>query len=1134
MTAAGRRKREREDALFRQLTLAEGLVPEEQMRAAVRERARRHSRGYDLSLYQVLLKLELLSFEDVKRILGRLHEAYAFCDACGQEAPQAEGTTPVCPACGRDVDPGRTRAVAPPDGARRPSRRSASQRIAADALVGGLIGKCRLEEKVGAGGMGTVYRARHLGLDKVVAVKVLSVGSGDPGDRVKRFIREARTMARIRHPNVLTIHDVHAEDRLYAIVMEYCEGLDLGRIVSAGGALPVRQAIDHAVQACRGLSALHAAGILHRDMKPDNLMIDADGVVRVMDFSLAREIEGSRDLTLSDEILGTPYYMSPEQCTGRPLDPRSDLYSLGATLYQLLTGQRPFGGDSAVSVIMKHLFEEPIPPHRLNRTIPARVGRVVLKLLSKNPDLRYADCAALEQDLLRVGRGQSPLSVSFLSEGARRRLVRAGWASAAAALLALGAGGAWLAGRAGTSGAAVPEVGRADPPPEPPRLDERWANERTAQGRLDALVSVAESEPIETYPKWIAKFGELLREFPETTAAAGAGAHVARMRGRLKGAAIAWWKAAEPDLADALARDRFDAGRQVLDGIPVHFRSQLVEIENVGRRRVDQAEREFREARDAAIARVRERVAELEAKGDLAGAVLAVDDLPPRFAGLAEAKDLVPAREALEGRARKAWDELAPRFEAALAAGDVDSAGDLLGRLARVSVGGLEVERLAMVSRRDQVERDRREAAVADRLDTDLAVVRTHLLVWKFDEARRRIEAARTNPANAGLAGRIDRVAREVEAFERVVDAARVELGRMQERRATARISLQAGRAEPIVGRVTKVQPESFELEESRSIESGDVTRRRTVELRDLAPESLVELAGATGAFDRAVFLLRNGRFEPADELLDAVPAGGPDVALYVAEIDEEWFKRKLDAFSKARDENRSADAWRLLGELDGLRPGDPRTRSNREAFLASIEGRCVVFGPRLLHRVTTGLSRGRGSWETEGQALALEDPLGGGLTVRNGAPDGKVLYARLKDADAGDVGLDVVLVPRELPRDWCAGVFFRGELRQGYVFAIGEGGWILSSTPDPGSTGPSIRGEVLAQGRIDPAPGRPIELVVLAVGDEVLLRVDGIDAATVRHSAHRAGGVGLFATGGVTLDVPTFRVDDLVPEEEK
>jgi serine/threonine-protein kinase len=270
------------------------------------------------------------------------------------------------------------------------------------------LGQYQLKERLGSGGMGEVYLAEHLLLRRPCAVKVIRPErAGDPKE-LARFEREVQATATLTHPNTVQIFDYgHAEDGTFYYAMEYLPGLSLSELVHRHGPLPPERAIHFLRQVCGALSEAHAIGLIHRDIKPGNIMVcDRGGlhdVAKLLDFGLVRapaRSAGEETLTKEGTIAGTPTYMSPEQGSSRgDLDPRSDIYSLGAVAYFLLTGQPPFSGRSAVEVVAAHLYEPPQPIARHRFDVPGELDAVVLKCLAKDPDHRFSDSASLDQAL---------------------------------------------------------------------------------------------------------------------------------------------------------------------------------------------------------------------------------------------------------------------------------------------------------------------------------------------------------------------------------------------------------------------------------------------------------------------------------------------------------------------------------------------------------------------------------------------------------------------------------------------------------------------------------------------------------------------------------------------------------------
>ena len=269
------------------------------------------------------------------------------------------------------------------------------QRIEPDTLIDG---RYRIVRKLGSGGMADVYMAEDQQLGRRVALKVLHRRFAEDEQFVERFRREASSAAGLSHPNVVAIFDRGEWDGTYYISMELVEGRTLKEIVREKGPAPPEAAVDLTLQILRAARYAHKHGVVHRDIKPHNVLIDQDGRVRVTDFGIARA--GTSDITETGSVMGTAQYLSPEQAQGRPVDERADLYAIGIVLYELLTGQVPFDADSPVTVALKQVSEMPVPPAELVPAIPPAIDAVVLHALEKDPDRRWQNAdefiAALE------------------------------------------------------------------------------------------------------------------------------------------------------------------------------------------------------------------------------------------------------------------------------------------------------------------------------------------------------------------------------------------------------------------------------------------------------------------------------------------------------------------------------------------------------------------------------------------------------------------------------------------------------------------------------------------------------------------------------------------------------------------
>jgi serine/threonine-protein kinase len=276
-----------------------------------------------------------------------------------------------------------------------------------------LSDRYELGEILGFGGMSEVHLARDLRLNRDVAVKVLRADLARDPTFYLRFRREAQHAAALNHPNIVAVHDTGEADtalgRLPYIVMEYVDGSTLREIVRESGPMDPVRAIGVIADACEALNFSHQHGIVHRDVKPANIMISKTGVVKVMDFGIAKALaDVGTPITQTAAVIGTAQYFSPEQASGEPVDARSDVYSLGCVLYELLTGEPLFAGDSAVAVAYQHVRKDPMPPSQRHDGISPELDAVVLKALTKNPDKRYQSASDLRVDLLRVEAGRKP------------------------------------------------------------------------------------------------------------------------------------------------------------------------------------------------------------------------------------------------------------------------------------------------------------------------------------------------------------------------------------------------------------------------------------------------------------------------------------------------------------------------------------------------------------------------------------------------------------------------------------------------------------------------------------------------------------------------------------------------------
>jgi len=271
-------------------------------------------------------------------------------------------------------------------------------------MIGETVSHYKIIEKLGKGGMGVVYKAIDTTLERTVALKFVSSEVSDNESLIKRLAREAKACASLNHPNITTIYELAITEGRSFIVMEYVEGITLKELI-AKKHLELNEVLDIAHQAVNGLIAAHKKGIVHRDLKLSNIMLDADHCVKIMDFGLAKLASGTTMLTQSGEILGTVAYMSPEQIKGENVDLRSDIYSFGMILYQLCTGELPFKDEYELAIMYSIIHEKPVSPHEINSHINPELEAVILRALEKDPDKRFKSFAEMECDICNLQSG---------------------------------------------------------------------------------------------------------------------------------------------------------------------------------------------------------------------------------------------------------------------------------------------------------------------------------------------------------------------------------------------------------------------------------------------------------------------------------------------------------------------------------------------------------------------------------------------------------------------------------------------------------------------------------------------------------------------------------------------------------
>lgn len=389
-----------------------------------------------------------------------------------------------------------------------------SEEASSTTLAGQRIGGYRILERLGRGGMGTVYKAEQIDLQRLVALKVISEEHTKDKDFIELFIHEARAAARLNHPNIVQVYDVKRHNDIYYFSMEYVSGGSVQEILNKQRRIPVDQAVRWILDAARGLDYAHKKGIVHRDVKPDNLMISETGMVKIGDMGLARGLNEKVGPQEETSVIGTPHYIAPEQVLGRPADFRSDIYSLGATAYRMLAGVTPFQAPSVRDLVNKKVREDAPSVREFNPDVPEELARIVTRMMERDPDKRYQTMAEVVEDLERFQRGQAGIEAAGRAEGSTA--IRVLVANKKLLVTAVSLLVVVVVGVIG--GAAFFREPPPPPPPAAPAIDPRQAQQALEVVALTELKKMDRSDP-RSIEKVMEDYARVAQAYPGTDAA---------------------------------------------------------------------------------------------------------------------------------------------------------------------------------------------------------------------------------------------------------------------------------------------------------------------------------------------------------------------------------------------------------------------------------------------------------------------------------------------------------------------------------------------------------------------------------------------------------------------------------------
>ncbi len=758
------------------------------------------------------------------------------------------------------------------------------------------LGGFEIIEQVGRGGMGVVYRARQLSMDRDVAIKILYPRLAADRKFVESFLKEAHAVAQLNHPNIITGIDAGEERGYIYLAMEYVDGPTLRQILKRDGKIPEGQAIDIALQVAEALEYARKQNFIHRDIKPDNIMLGKSGVVKVCDLGLAKR--GEQDILAEEgEAVGTPHYLSPEQATGRSdIDTRSDIYSLGATLYHAVTGTTPFTGRDAREIMSKHVNAPLEPPREREPGISEGLEAIILKMMAKDPSERYSTPADLIRDLqlLKAGRPPVALQEKLIREGKLDPSVLLGRRKRSIAAVA-----ALLLVLAGAGAAVMMNNGKEEP-----------RRSLTPRSR-----TIGTATPTPT---------------PESTRTREV---VPPERRREMIAELEKMPAGKPEELEALARKAAEVHARLL-GTPEGVRAGEILAE---------ALKSLREAAGKLLAERKLQAERFVKEGKYAEALEAFGGLPeyarlsPLYASLTE------TLHELNREIEKAVEKRLEEARKATKAGRFDEAEGMLAKLA----GEAPAEYLPAVTLAVQECREARHEYARRQSDIALAAILDNTLNGEFDKARKMLERYLADPVFEAYRERFSSATEYIEPIEEVMKAALKRLKELEGKRVSLRLK---GEYDERKFKILEVKEDGI-----RVMELAPGTPKRTLSLSDIDPAGIAALARqvimkrpkpeqkGAGLHALAVYLLFSGRFYDADKAAEEAEKFGVAGGSFDA-VKRKYRRMLLNRFAvallrKFEEAFEKGDYERVLETGKRLKDefGESEVVTAKEAF---IEGR--------------------------------------------------------------------------------------------------------------------------------------------------------------------------------------------------